>query len=146
MFVERLLPQFVLAAIMVIICVVIHGFGLFGITAALRHERTAERLQKISPLSRHGALFTLATVFAIIALHGIEIWLFALLYLAIDAVRQFEAALYLSTISYSTVGFSDAALSHQWRLLAAFESILGMILLGWSTAFFFRTLGRMDTH
>ena len=30
------------------------------------------------------------------------------------------------------------------RLLGAFESILGMILLGWSTAFFFRMLDRID--
>jgi hypothetical protein len=145
-FAERLLPQFALATIMVVVCVVIHGLGLFGITAAVRHERTAERLQRMSPLSRHGALFTLVTVFAIITLHGIEIWLFALLYLAIGAASQFEAALYLSTISYSTVGYSDAEVSNQWRLLAAFESILGIILLGWSTAFFFRTLGRMDAH
>lgn len=146
MFVERLMPQFVLATVMVIVCVVIHGFGLFGINASVRQERMAERLQKISPLSRHGALFTLATVLAIIALHGVEIWLFALLYLAIGAAGHIEAALYLSTISYSTVGYSDAALSYQWRLLAAFESILGMILLGWSTAFFFRMLGRIDPH
>jgi hypothetical protein len=33
-----------------------------------------------------------------------------------------------------------------WRLVAAFESILGVILLGWSTAFFIRVLSRIDPH
>ena len=33
-----------------------------------------------------------------------------------------------------------------WRLVGAFESILGVILLGWSTSFFFRMLGRIDAH
>jgi len=61
-------------------------------------------------------------------------------------VTGLEDALYFSTISYSTVGYSDIHIAPQWRLLGAFESILGMVLIGWSTAFFFRMLGRMEAH
>ncbi|PLK27941.1 hypothetical protein C0V78_11475 [Novosphingobium sp. TH158] len=81
-----------------------------------------------------------------LALHGVEIWAFAIVYLATGAVTGLENALYFSTISYSTVGYNDAHIVQEWRLLGAFESILGMILLGWSTAFFFRMLGRIDAH
>lgn len=141
-----LLTQFVLATAMLTACVVIHGFGLASLSRMLRGETTVERLNRINALSPRGALFTLAIVLAILALHGIEIWAFALLYLAIGAIPTLEGALYFSTISYSTVGYSDIYILREWRLIGAFESVMGLVLLGWSTAFFFRMLGRIDAH
>ncbi len=131
---------------MVLLCVAIHGLGLFSLSKALRSELAVERINKIAPLSPRGAVFTLGIVLAMLALHGIEIWAFAFTYLATGAVRGLEEALYFSTISYSTVGFNDTHISPEWRLLGAFESILGVFLLGWSTAFFFRMLGRIEAH
>lgn len=131
---------------MVVICVVLHGLGLFSLSAALRSETTIERLRRIDPLSLRGSIFTLSIVLAMIALHGIEIWLFAIAFLGLGAVAGLEEALYFSTISYSTVGYSDIHITRPWRLVGAFESILGMFLIGWSTAFFFRMLGRIDPH
>jgi hypothetical protein len=142
----QLLAQFAVASLMVLVCVVIHGFGLFSLSRALRSEVALERLQHIDPLSRRGAVFTLGAVIAMLALHGVEIWLFALLFLVLGAIPDLEAALYFSTISYSTVGYSDTHIVHQWRLVGAFESVLGIFLLGWSTAFFFRMIGRIDPH
>jgi hypothetical protein len=140
------MTQFALATVMLTTCVLVHGFGLASLSRALRGEATVERLHRINALSPRGALFTLAIVLAILALHGIEIWAFALLYLAIGAIPTLEGALYFSTISYSTVGYSDIYIMREWRLLGAFESIMGMVLLGWSTAFFFRMLGRIEGH
>ena len=141
-----LMLQFGVASAMLIACVVFHGLGLASLNAAMRSEASIERLRHIQPLSPRGAVFTLLIVLTIIVLHGVEIWAFALLYLALDAVPSLEEALYFSTISYSTVGYNDTHIAPDWRLLGAFESILGMILLGWSTAFFFRMLGRIDAH
>lgn len=143
---HSLLAQFVVSGIMVVVCVMVHGIGLFSLSSLMRSETAIERLRRINPLSPRGAAFTLTIVLAIIALHGLEIWAFALAYLGIGAVQGLEDALYFSTISYSTVGYNDTHISPDWRLLGAFESILGMILLGWSTSFFFRMLGRIDAH
>ena len=143
---DTLLPQFAVAAALVVLCVFIHGFGLFGLNRALRTEAAVERLRRLNALSPRGVLFTLGMVVAMLALHGLEIWLFALVYLALGAIPDLEAALYFSTISYSTVGYNDTHVLTQWRLLGAFESLLGMILLGWSTAFLFRMIGRIDPH
>ncbi len=142
----NLFPQFVVSSLMVVACVAIHGFGLFGLNRALRTEAALERLRHIDPLSPRGVVFTLGIVIAMLALHGAEIWLFALVYLGLGAIPNLEAALYFSTISYSTVGYNDTHVLAQWRLVGAFESILGMLQLGWSTAFFFRMLGRIDAH
>ena len=141
-----LLIQFVVSTVLLVLCVVIHGLGLASLSMALRSEASVERMKRITPLSRHGALFTLAIVLAIFILHGVEIWLYAMVYLASGAVTGMEQAIYFSTISYSTVGYNDTHVASGWWLVGAFESILGMILLGWSTAFFFRMLGRIDAH
>ena len=141
-----MLLQFALSIVMVVFCVIVHGFGLFGLTRALRTEGSVERLRHIRPFSPRGVAFTLSIVVSIIALHGVEIWAFALIYVAVGAVQGLEPALYFSTISYSTVGYNDAHIAVNWRLMGAFESILGIILLGWSTSFFFRMLGRIDAH
>jgi len=142
----QLFLQFAVSTAMVVVCVVIHGMGLFSLNRALRSEVTIERLRHIRPLSPRGAVFTLSIVLSIIALHGVEIWIFALVYDAVGAVRGLEDSLYFSTISYSTVGYNDTHIATAWRLVGAFESILGVILLGWSTSFFFRMLGRIDAH
>ena len=143
---QNLFLQFAVSSLMVVVCVVIHGVGLFGLNRALRTEASIERLQRIDPLSPRGTAFTLGVVIAMLALHGIEIWLFALAYIVLGAIPQLEPALYFSTISYSTVGYSDVHITSEWRLLGAFESVLGIFLLGWSTAFFFRMTGRIDPH
>ena len=143
---QNLLIQFAVSSVMVVFCVVIHGLGLFGLNRAMRTETSIERLKRIDPLSPRGTAFTLGVVIAMLALHGIEIWLFALAYMALGAIPQLEPALYFSTISYSTVGYNDLHMAPDWRLLGAFESVLGIFLLGWSTAFFFRMIGRIDPH
>lgn len=138
--------QFFVSTAMLVACVIFHGFGLAGLSRAMQSEASIERLRNIEPLSPRGAIFTLTIVLTLIVLHGMEIWSFAALYMGVGAVHTLEEALYFSTISYSTVGYNDAHIATDWRLLGAFESILGMILLGWSTAFFFRMLGRIDAQ
>ena len=142
----QMFVQFAVASVMVVLCLAIHGIGLFSLSRAVRTEAAIERLRRIDPLSPRGAVFTLAIAIAMLALHGIEIWAFAFVYLGVHAVNGLESALYFSTISYSTVGYNDLHILSEWRLLGAFESIMGMFLLGWSTAFFFRMLGRIDAH
>lgn len=143
---NQLTTEFVISSLMVILCIAIHGIGLFSLNRAVRTEAAIERLRHIDPLSPRGAVFTLSIVVAMLSLHGLEIWAFAFVYYGTGAVPGLEDALYFSTISYSTVGYNDTHILTEWRLLGAFESIMGVFLLGWSTAFFFRMLGRIDAH
>lgn len=137
--------QLLVAAGMIALCVVIHGIGLFTLRRMMHGERAEERIEQMQPLSLHGTLFTLFIVFALIAVHFVEIWLFAFLYDFLGAVRTFESALYVSTASYTTIGISDGSIERHWRLVAAIEGLLGFILLSWSTAFFIRVLNRLES-
>ncbi|MGN6496477.1 MAG: potassium channel family protein [Tsuneonella sp.] len=136
--------QLLVGAGMIALCVVIHGVGLFTLNRAMHSEVAEERIKRLEALSLRGTLFTLLTVFALIAIHFVEIWLFAFLYDYVGALKSFQSALYFSTISYSTIGYSDDAIARAWRMVGALEGILGIILLGWSTAFFVRLLGRLE--
>ena len=129
---------------MIALCVVIHGLGLFTIQRIITRESMKKRVSSLKPLSFTGSLFTLLAVFAIIVVHFMEIWLFAFLYDYLGALHSFSEALYFSTISYSTAGYSDTLIHEQWRMVAALEGVMGVILLGWSTAFFVRVLGRLE--
>lgn len=137
-----MLEQLILSTMMVVLTVVIHGAGVYGIERAIRVEQAEERHGRIHPMSPRGVVFTLTMVLALIILHGIEIWAYAGLFYAIGALPQFDDALYVSTITYATVGYSDLLIPREWRLLVAIEGINGVILLGWSTAVFVSFLGR----
>jgi hypothetical protein len=136
--------QLLVGAGMIALCVLIHGFGLFGLQRALFTESMKERMKRLPPLSLRGSLFTLVIVFSLIGLHFVEIWLFAFLYVLLNALHNFPDALYFSTITYATLGYSDTTMAREWRMVGALEGIMGVILLGWSTAFFVRILNRLE--
>ena len=138
-----MIDQLALATAMVFVTVSVHGFGLLGLTRLLRLERQEERMAHLSPLSARGIFLTFGVVFSLFAIHGIEIWLYALVYLLLDALPDLETAVYFSTITYSTIGYDDKGMDKSWQLVAAIEGINGVILMGWSTAFFISMIGRL---
>ena len=127
-------------------CVIIHGLGLAFITRFIRPSDDPRRVTHLPPVTFHGIAMTIAIVLALIVIHGVEIWIYAFFYPAVGALPNLSTALYFSTISYSTVGFSDDLILPAWRNVAAMESIAGVIMLGWSTAYFVRMLGHIDVR
>ena len=125
-----MLVQLVIATTMVITTVLVHLFGLAVLMRMLRSHTRIFRKLAIMPLT-----LLLAATIGIIAIHTAEIWLYALLYLRLDAFSHFEQALYFSTVTYATIGYGDVVMPHQWRILGAIEGAAGIIMLGWSTAF-----------
>lgn len=134
-----MLTELLLATGMVILTAVIHLTGLGLLTRLLRsHSRVMRRL-KIRPLT-----LLLTATLGIIVIHTAEIWVWAVLYLfGLDAFRNFEEALYFSTVTYASVGYGDLLMSPQWRILGAIEGAAGVIMLGWSTAYLFSVLTQL---
>ena len=126
-----------------LLTVAIHGGGIIALVRLMRLEEAEERAAHIPHASWRGFVFVLTLVLGLFVLHGIEIWLYALLYLAGGALGALEHAVYFSTITYATIGYDDQGLAATWRLVAAIEGINGVILLGWSTAFFVTVVGRL---
>ena len=135
--------ELALATVMVIITVMIHGAGLFSLARTLRLEAKEEAAARIDALSLRGMVATLSVILGLFALHGVEIWLYALLYDGIGAVQGIRESVYFSTITYAAIGYDDGAMAERWRLVAAIEGINGIILIGWSTAFFVTVVARL---
>jgi Ion channel len=136
-----MLTQLTLATVMVVMTVLIHGAGITALARGLQIEPGAAVESHHFSLKR--AIMILIIVLALFTLHGIEIWLYAAIYLAIGAIHTLEAAVYFSTITYASIGFGDAEMARDWRLVGAIEGINGVLLLGWSTAFFVTVVARL---
>lgn len=137
---SALILQLTVATLMVIGTVLLHLSGLSVLLAAMRlHARSFPSVGE----KRSQALTLLVVVLGLFALDAVEIWAYAALYLRLGAVADFEQALYFSTATYTTLGYGDLVLSKSWRILGAIEGANGLILLGWSTAFFVSVLTRI---
>lgn len=137
---EVMLIELAVATAMVLLTVTIHGFGLAGLSRALRLEAEEEAEHRVAAFSLRHAMGMLVIVLGLFALHGLEIWLYAVLYHLLGAVEDLRTAVYFSTSTYGAIGYSDAPISPEWQLVAAIEGVNGVILLGWTTAFFVRVL------
>jgi hypothetical protein len=138
-----MLAELIVATGMVLLTVIIHALGLYAVARLLRLEEREEAAAHIHPLSVRGSATTLAVILGLIALHGTEIWLYAFLYDAIGAVDGLREAVYFSTVTYGAIGYDDAAMAEEWRLVSAIEGINGIVLIGWSIAFFVMVVLRM---
>ena len=125
-----LLIQLLIASAMVALTVIIHLTGLGMLARTLRAGRQLPMRRKTAPIF----LLILAAI-GLFAIHTVEIWTFAALYLMLHAVPDFEQGLYFSTVTYATIGYGDVLMAKPWRVLGAIEGATGVIMLGWSTAF-----------
>jgi hypothetical protein len=120
----------------VALVVLVHYEGLGWLSARLANVHTLRRRK------------VLLGVYGVIVLHVIEIWLFgaaiwALLLhphagaLAGQAHAPFLDAVYLSAVTFSTVGFGDLAPVGPIRFLSGTEALTGFILITWSASFLY---------
>ncbi len=116
---------------------VVHGVGT---TAWLRYL-VNRRVAADERTNRSRMWLLILTAVVLIALHFIEILMWALCYLLVapGELPSLEAAVYFSAVTFSTLGYGDITLS-DGRLMSGFEAITGILLVGWSTAFIFTVL------
>lgn len=131
---------------MVIFTVAVHLVGLSALIQLTRLHLT----RFAWPVQVDRFLVPAGMVLGIFVIHGVEIWGYAALYDLAGAAHGIEEALYLSLGAYSTTGWVDVHLIPGWRVVLSLEAINGLLLVGWSTAFFFQNLNRLmvteETH
>lgn len=127
-----MLANLILGTLLICATVMMHTTGLITLSRFTPHY------VRLLLLHRHVAGQSIAltgTVLGIFLLHTLEVWLWALAYMLTHAIEEFEAALYFSTVTFSTVGFGDVHPSPAWRQFASLEAIDAFILIGWSIAY-----------
>ncbi|WP_147178831.1 MULTISPECIES: potassium channel family protein [Alphaproteobacteria] len=116
---------------MISMTVIIHTFGLIGVTRAMGW--VTDRIRLAGHRSHLLAMNTV--VIGVFAVLTAEVWLWALCYRLLGFITDFPTALYFATITFSTVGYGDVVPAVEWRMLAALEGVNGFVLIGWSTAY-----------
>lgn len=135
-----LLSQLLASTVLVALTALLHLGGLAALIALLQTHGGRVRTVHVR---LDQALLVLIAVFTLFLLHGVEIWLYAAVYAVAGEFRDFGDALYFSTSTYATIGYGDLVLSRDWRIVGAIEGVNGIILLGWSTAFFVSIVRRL---
>lgn len=131
-------PGLIASFLLLALCVIIHSTG---IALLLRFIRA----RPLSP-QRHpwwAALFIVRIAWWLVALHLLQIVIWAIYFRLQGCLPDFETALYFSGVSYSTLGYGDVVLPHEWRMLGPAESLTGILMCGFSTGLFFAIVHRL---
>jgi voltage-gated potassium channel len=134
-----MLTALVFVVVLAALSALLHALGLL----ALLYWQTKQwpRIEADFRPRRNLPVF-LFLFFVILSLHLLEISLWACAYFWRGGIPHFVTALYFSTASYTTVGYGDVLPLGSWCLVGALESLTGVLLLGWSAAFFFSVVSR----
>ena len=133
-----MIERLAIATLMVGLTVTVHFFGLMMLLWMLRG-----RAQTVHETWRREGAAIFVVVLGLVLIHAVEVWLYAGLYLVLEALPDLETAVYFSTASFTTIGYGDVVLDKRWRLIGAIEGANGLLLFGWSTAFLFSVISRM---
>jgi hypothetical protein len=133
--------------------VVAATLGALGLCVLLQYEGLVLTYKWISAHTGHKRVKVLYAIVAIITMHVLEIWIFGV---TIWGLLQWPATgslygpesvefldcVYLSAITFSTVGFGDIAPVGPIRFLAATEALTGFVLITWSASFTYLEMER----
>ncbi len=123
-----MLFKIIIAAALMVATTAIHGGGMLLAMQIFAAQKvpSANRLKGISMISAVVILMFVASV--------LEVLVWAITYLSLNAIQDFELALYFSMVTFTTLGYGDVVLAEDWRLLGSFEAANGIIMFGWTTA------------
>jgi len=135
---------FIINTFLVLATIVIHYEVLFQLSKRLLLTK------KITPSYK-----VLICVFTIFLAHVVEIWLFGLGYYfssQLDGIGNLFGKtanhgiildyVYLSFVTYTTLGYGDLVASGYLRYLTGVEALVGLILITWSASFLFIEMGK----
>jgi Ion channel len=131
-----MIPKLLMAWGLMALSVIIHAFG---VAAVMRRPPVAT-----TRVWARAYLFVRLAGW-IVLLHIVEIAVWGLFYVWVQAMPELQTALYFSAVTYTTTGYGDLVLPPEWRLLGAVEALTGILMCGWSTGFFFAIVSQMLT-
>jgi hypothetical protein len=130
----------VVTALAVFLCVLLHYEVL---------NFLSRWLIRLEGQRRRRVLFA---IFGVLPAHVAEIWIFGFAYLLLEISPAFGSAhgvgpsvldyIYISAMTFTTVGMSDAYLNGPIRFVCGNEALTGLVLITWSASFTFVEMER----
>ena len=120
----------VIAAILFIATTATHAVGMMlSLNTIQRYREDLNKHPKSTRILRVSGVVLLLFLVSVV-----EVLIWAITYLALNAIQGLEQALYFSMVTFTTLGYGDVVLAEQWRLLSSFEAANGIIMFGWTIA------------
>jgi hypothetical protein len=132
-----MLSIFLSAGVLAALTVAVHATGIAVLLRGLL--RLHPQPTRVWPVAR----LLLRMIWWLILLHLAEISIWGLFYLWRGCLPNAEAAFYFSGVTYTTLGYGDVVLAKPWRLLGPIEGLMGVLMCGLSTGYFFVVVSRI---
>ena len=134
-----MLTKVLIAWSLMALCVTVHAMGM---TALLRWA--SGWVARVDGRFWFSTWMLVRTAGWIVILHLAEIATWAFFYTGGHAMPDLNSAFYFSAVTYTTTGYGDLVLPNEWRLVGGVEALTGILMCGWSAAFFFAVFSRMN--
>ena len=119
------------------ITVTIHGYGS---SVWIRHLTKNHGSSLNNGFRDNYIRVLISTALFFLLLNFFEAIIWGFLYFLLPGITEFETlekAIYFSLVTFTTLGYGEITISSSNRLLAGFEAMNGILLLGWSTSMMF---------
>ena len=126
------------ACVLAFLTVAVHATGIAVLVRGLT-GRHATSPTGVWPIAR----MLLRMIWWLVLLHLTEIAIWGFFYLWRGCLSNAETAFYFSGSTYTTLGYGDVVLAKPWRLLGPIESLMGVLMCGLSTGYFFVVVSRI---
>ena len=114
-----------------IVSLLVHGFGMAYVQ---QKHRDAQRFARFR---FHRQLSFSLLILLLLTTHLVEVLLWAAALVLTGAIGVFRDAFYYSAVTYTTLGYDENTLSHEWRILAPMMAMSGVFAFGWTTSVLF---------
>ena len=126
-----MLLNILIGSFLIVLTTGIHAGGMIYAINKMRSD-TGFFKQQLHLKRQFYSVGTIVLIMFFVALVEVLVW--AITYLLLNAIDGFEQAFYFSMVTFTTLGYGDVLLEEQWRLLGSFEAANGIIMFGWTTA------------
>ncbi len=102
-----------------------------------------KHLQSLTGFDKNAVKLLIFTALFLLSLNFIEAIVWGFTYYLLPGITEFqtlEKAIYFSMVTFTTLGYGEITISSSNRILAGFEAMSGVLLLGWTTAMMFSVI------
>ncbi len=122
------------------LCVLIEIFLLTWCTVVLL--KLGDRMEGRGVFIATAGPIAIALAF-IVATHTIQVWIWAIVWVLLDVLPDWNTAIYFSLVSFTTLGYGDIVLGEALRIFGAFAAVTGLLAFGLSTAYMVALMTRV---
>jgi len=140
--------QIFVGSVMMVLTVVIAGLSAWAMEWAFARSHFWLLREPHRPKLM---LVVLITAIWALAMVTAGVWLWAFCFRLLGIFITMEAAVYFALVSYTTLGYGDILLTHEWRILGGMAAANGLLNIGLLTAMLVEALrhvriGQLQAH